>query len=207
MLKGKVVYLRMIEPKDAELTYKWHNDYEMQKMTCGPIRFVSMEIEKNWVVSKTSSNARDIYLSICLNETDEMIGLISINDIDLLNQKCVCGGIVIGNKEYRDGVAYREALKIMRTYVFEQLNMNKLTGSCLEEHILSRADMESAGYKLEGVLRNDVYKNGRFHNVLRYSLLREEYEAMKNLYDDDDKYVLHFAKTIRKIKKELSNHN
>lgn len=203
MLKGRFVYLRMIEPGDVEQTFRWHNDYELQKMTCGPIRIVSKEIEKNWVMSKTSNNMKDIYLSVCLNENDKMIGIISINDIDLLNRKCACGGILIGDKEYRDGIAYREALKIMRSYVFEQLNMNKLTGKCLEEHILSRADMESAGYKLEGILRNEVFKNGSFHNVMCYSLLRSEYDEMKSLYDDDDKYLLVFAKIVRKIKKEL----
>jgi len=203
MLKGKFVYLRMIEPGDVEQTYRWHNDYELQKMTCGPIRIVSKEIEKNWVMSKTACNMKDIYLSVCLNESDKMIGVISINGIDFLNRKCECGGILIGEKEYRDGVAYRDALKMMRSYVFEQLNMNKLTGRCLEEHILSRADMESAGYKLEGVLRDEVFKNGSFHNVMSYSLLRSEYEEMKSLYDNDDKYLLAFAKNVRKIKKEL----
>ncbi|MBO5950263.1 MAG: GNAT family N-acetyltransferase [Fibrobacteraceae bacterium] len=203
MLKGKFVYLRMIELADVELTYGWHNDCELQKMTCGPIRVVSKEIEKNWVLSKTTNNGKDIYLSICLNENDKMIGLISINDIDFLNRKCNCGGILIGDKDYRDGVAYRESLKMMRAYVFEQLNMNKLTGKCLESHVLSRADMESAGYKLEGTLRDEVYKNGIFHNVLCYSLLKSEYSEFKSLYDDEDKYLLVFARMVRKIKKEL----
>lgn len=203
MLKGKNVYLRMIEPADVEQTYEWHNDWELQKLTCGPIRIVSKEIEKNWVLSKTSSNMKDIYLSICLNNNDQMIGLVSINEIDFLNKKCECGGVLIGNKDYRDGVAYRESMKMMRAYVFEQLNMNKLTGMCLEEHILSRAAMESAGYKLEGTFRNEVYKNGSYHNVLRYSLLKSEYNELKPLYDDEDKYLLVLAKAVRKLKKEL----
>ena len=202
MLKGNTIYLRMIEPGDLEKTYKWHNDYEIQKMTCGQIRFVSMEIEKNWIMSKTSNNQKDIYLSVCLIENNEMIGLVSINDIDYVNRKCIFGGIVIGDKNYRDGIAYREANSILKAYVFEQLNMHKLTGSCLENHFMSRACMELDGYKKEGILRDEVFKDGKYHNVIIYSLIENDYYQNKTKWANLDEYTLALAKTLKSIKKE-----
>ena len=204
MLKGDTIYLRLIEPEDLEKTYEWHNDYEIQKMTCGPIRFVSKEIEKNWIMSKTSNNQKDIYLSVCLIENNTMIGLVSINDIDYVNRKCRFGGIVIGDKKYRDGIAYREANSILKAYVFEQLNMHKLTGACLENHFMSRACMELDGYQKDGILRDEVFKDGKYHNVITYSLLDNDYYQNKTKWANLDEYTLALAKTIHSIKKEAS---
>ena len=156
MIRGTKVYLRLFEPEDYEKTYVWHNDFSIQKSTCGPIRFVSKEIERNWVLSKATHNQTDIYLAICLIENDEMIGWYSINGIDYLNRKCHCSGVVIGDKRYRDGVAFGEAGMLAFDYIINELNMNRVTGSCLREQIVSRAEMEAGFWELEGIERQAV---------------------------------------------------
>ena len=103
MFKGETIYLRLMEPEDYETTYKWRNDYNMQKMTCGPLRFISKEMEKNWAQRRSLDNTNDIYLAVCSLESDKMIGYTSINDINYVNRSCSIGGIVIGDKDYRDG--------------------------------------------------------------------------------------------------------
>ena len=70
MLKGEKVYLRLFEPEDYEKTYQWHTDFDLMKSTCGPMRLVSKEIERKWVLSKSENNLHDIYLAICVKETD-----------------------------------------------------------------------------------------------------------------------------------------
>ena len=177
-MKGKNIYLRLFEPEDYEKTYVWHNDRAVQKMTCGPIRFVSKEIERKWVYDKATNNTKDIYLAICLNNTDEMVGYISLNDIDLLNRSVHGGGIVI-DKKYQDGVIWYEAGDLVRRYAFDELNMNRYTASCLAEHKASRMIVEACGYTLEGIRRESVYKDGRYHDVCCYSLLRSEYYKLR----------------------------
>ena len=201
MLKGKTIYLRLFEPEDYEKTYMWHNDFDTQKSTCGPIRFVSKEIEKNWVLSKSNSNQRDIYLAICLIENDEMIGWYSISNIDYLNRKCHCSGVVIGDKRYRDGIAYQEAGDLAFKYIINELNMNRITGSCLREHILSRANMEASFWKLEGIERQAIFKNGEYHDICHYAILREEYLEHKRNGDYND-FTLRSAKLVKKMRKE-----
>lgn len=170
-----MIYLRLFEPDDYKKTYEWHSDLEMQKSTCGPLRLVSKEIEKNWVFSKATNNQQDIYLAICLIQNDEMIGWYSISDIDYINRKCHCSGVVIGDKRYRDGEAYSEAGALAFNYIIDELNMNKVSGSCLREHVFSRASMESNLWKLEGIERQAIFKNGQYHDICHYSILREEY--------------------------------
>lgn len=203
MLRGNIIYLRLFEPEDYEKTYVWHNDFDMQRWTCGPLRFVSKEIEKNWVISKSSNNQNDIYLAICLIENDEMIGWYSISNLDYLNRKCDCSGVVIGDKKYRDGTAYREARDLALQYIINELNMNRITGSCLKEHILSRAAMEASFWKLEGIERQAVFKNGEYHDICHYAILRDEYfEHLRN--GDYDDLTLKIAKAVKRLRKEES---
>jgi RimJ/RimL family protein N-acetyltransferase len=201
-MRGEIIYLRLFEPEDYQKTYVWHNDFSIQKTTCGPLRFVSKEIEKNWVMSKATHNQTEIYLAICLIENDEMIGWYSINNIDYLNRKCHCGGVVIGDKRYRDGDAHYEAGKLAFDYIINELNMNRITGSCLREHILSRAVMEASFWKLEGIERQSIYKGGCYHDVCRYAILRDEYLTHLNNGDYDDQ-VKRIAKLVRKLRKDF----
>ena len=175
MLKGETIYLRMLEPEDWELTYKWHNDTEIQHLTCGPIRIVSKEIEKAWVNSKATNNRNDLYLAICLNSDDRMIGYTSISDIDNFNQSCFWSGVVIGDKKYQDGIVLAESTMLLLNYVFTQMNMYRATGTCLSNHLFSNAMLNAFYFQKEGVERSSVYKNGRFNDVCLYSLLRDEY--------------------------------
>ncbi len=203
MLRGEYIYLRLFEPEDYEKTYLWHNDFELQNSTCGPVRIVSKEIEKKWVLSKTIDNRSEIYLAICLNSTDEMIGWYSITSIDYLNRKCHCSGIVIGNKKYRDGFEYMEAGWLAFKYIIDELNMNRISGACLKEHILSRAEMESGFWRLEGVERQAIFKNGSYHDICHYAILREDYlEHLRNGDYDYKKKLRRMADAIRRLKKE-----
>lgn len=203
MYRGNYVYLRLIEPEDYENTYRWRND-DIQLTTGGPIRFVSKEIERNWIQKVASDNTNNIYLAICLVENDQMIGWYSINDIDYRNRSCHTGGIVIGEKEYRDGMAYREAANLAFTYIINELNMNRITGACLREHIMSRADMEANYWTLEGIARQVVFKGGAYHDICWYSILRDEYlEHLQNGDYNERNITRRTGAAIKRIKAEL----
>lgn len=205
LYKGNTIYLRLLEPEDYEMTHLWRDNYKMQKMTCGPVRFISKEMEKNWAQSKSLNNISEVYLAICLVENDKMIGWISINDVDYRNQKCKCDGIVIGDKQHQDGMAAFEAGKLMLKYVFDELNMNMVRGACLREHVFSRANMEAKFFVLEGIERDAIFKGGKFHDVFHYALSREEYcQHIENGDFEETKIIKRFIKLMKEIKKEVT---
>ena len=206
MLKGEYIYLRLFEPEDYQKTYQWHNDVELQKTTCGPIRIVSREIERNWVLSKSTNNNSELYLAICLNSTDEMIGWYSVTGIDHLNRKCHCSGVIIGDKKYRDGSAFQEAGWLATLFVFNELNMNRVSGTCLREHLLSRACMENGFWSLEGIERNTIYKNGVYHDICHYALFRDVFfDHLKNGDFDERASTRRLKVFIDKIKNDIKN--
>lgn len=201
MFKGETIYLRLMEPEDYETTYKWRNDYNMQKMTCGPLRFISKEMEKNWAQRRSLDNKNDIYLAVCSLESDKMIGYTSINDINYVNRSCSIGGIVIGDKDYRDGNEITDVYILLLSYVFDQLNMHRTYGYYLEEHKMTNANCETYFYKVEGCKRDAIYKDGKYHNMVCVGLLREEYYEHKSQGDYEFKTVIRrLVKNLRRLK-------
>lgn len=190
ILKGNTIYLRMFEPEDYELTFQWHNDYEIQKQTCGPIRIVSRSIERNWATSKAENNRDDIYLAICSVESDKMIGFTSIGDFDYINRSCEWSGIVIGDKQAHNGYEYIETGVLVFGYVFDQLNMHRVTASVLEEHIGSKAGLLSLTMQVEGVFKDAVYKNGKYNDRCYLALLRDDYYRLREEGQYDTRAVM-----------------
>lgn len=192
------IYLRGFTEADTPIINRWRNDRKMQSLVSAPFKYVPEAIERDWVISKMHENRRDIYLAICLKENDRMVGYLSVNNIDHLNRTAFGGGIVI-DREVQDGIVRHEAGMLIRELVFDHLNINRYEGRCLAEHITSRVLMESCGFKLEGILRDAVYKDGRYHDQCVYSLLRDDYYRMM---EAGDYSLASFARNAKRIRKE-----
>lgn len=170
------IFVRAFEPEDILLINKWRNDPDIQKLTGGIVRKVSSEMEKEWVRDKMMNNYRDIYWAICLNDdTKRMIGYTSINEIDYIYRSAFSGGTVIGIKEFHDGTSLFETMLIKLDYVFNTLNLYRFHSRCLPDHRVAPIQLAAFGFEQEGRLRQAVYKNGKYYDLLCYSLLREEY--------------------------------
>lgn len=192
------IYLRAFKEEDYKQINIWRNDREIQKLVSSHFRYVSEAIEKEWVKSKMMDNRRDIYLAICLKENDKMIGYVSINNINYISRNAEGGGIIL-DKEYQDGIARHEVGMLVRELVFKQLNLIRYEGRCLALHTASRIIMEATGYKLEGILRKAVYKDGEYHDQCVYSLLKEDYDNWMNTGQYALKAFAHKVKAIKKI--------
>ncbi len=197
------IYLRGFIEEDVPVINRWRNDRRMQALVSAPFKYVPEAIERDWVISKMHENRRDIYLAICLKADDRMVGYLSVNNIDHLNRTAFGGGIVL-DRDAQDGIVRHEAGILTRQLVFDHLNINRFEGRCLAEHITSRVLMEACGYKLEGTLRQAVYKDGRYHDQCVYSLLRDEYYR---LMADGEYSLLSIAKKAKRIKKKYETYH
>ena len=198
------VTFRAFEEEDYILINRWRNDPELQAMTGGNFRYVSLEIEKNWVKEKTLNNRTEIYLAICLNDdSKKMIGYLSFNKIDHINRSAECGGLIIGDNDYRDGMIWVECYLFIMSYAFAFLNLNRLHGVCLNEHKLTMTmNLSIMFWSFEGLCKQAVYKSGKYYDLAMLALLREDYLKHKIQGDYEITSVL---KRVRKFRKELNN--
>jgi RimJ/RimL family protein N-acetyltransferase len=168
------VYLRALEIEDYKLISKWRNDPKVTRYLCGNVFFVSSEREKKSIENKILDDSRNLYLGVCLIEDDNLIGYVQINNIDLRNQKAEWGGTLIGETEFLGKGYGEEASRLLLNFLFDQYPINKCYGYCLSEHPVTAALFEKLGFKKDGVLRQEVFKNGKFKDILLYSILRDE---------------------------------
>lgn len=73
------------------------------------------------------------------------------------------------------GVATKAA-GLICSLAFETLELLRITGRVLGPNAASRRVLEKNGFRLEGVMRKAVVKDGRVYDMYLYGLLREEWE-------------------------------
>src|SRR5438093_1259822 len=64
--------------------------------------------------------------------------------------------------------------RVVLRYGFDVLALNKISLDVLEYNTRALRIYERLGFQREGVHREDIYKDGRFVNVMRMSILARE---------------------------------
>lgn len=202
---GKTVFFRAFEEEDADLIYQWLNDDELKKLSLGLNRRVCRDEALEWVKARMHHNPYQVWWAICATDSHKMIGYMSLTDIHYINSCANFSGIVIGDPDYRDGLAWIESYLFIYHYVFESLNLNRIFGHSLLEHETTHTMGDVMFSKCEGVMRQAAFKNGRYYDVSIRALLRSEYLEHKINGDYEISAILkRFMKTLKE--KKLAKH-
>ena len=197
----KTVYFRAFEEKDAASIYQWRNDDDLKQLSVGLNKRVCMEEVEEWIKDRKRHNPYQAWFAICSKDTNEMVGYMSLTDIHYINSSAFFSGIIIGAPDYRDGQAYLESYLFMLEYAFERLNLNRVYGSAISDHKLSVTMAEVMFQKKEGVLRQAIYKNGKYHDEIVCAILRDEYYMHK---ENGDYELSSILKRILSAKRKKS---
>lgn len=171
----KTVFFRAFEEEDAELIYKWKNDDDLKKLSTGLNRRMCKEEALEWVRARMRHHDYRVFWAICARDTGKMIGYACLTDIHYINSSANFSGILIGDKDYQDGLAWIETYLFVYEYVFERLNLNRIYGHAIDEHDMTVAMRTAMFSTTEGVMRQAAFKNGKFYDVSISSILRNEY--------------------------------
>jgi RimJ/RimL family protein N-acetyltransferase len=70
---------------------------------------------------------------------------------------------------------------VLVRFAFEQLNLNKVRLRVYDFNLRGIKSYLKLGFKQEGVLRQELFKDGKYHDIVMMGLLREEWAGrMKN---------------------------
>lgn len=168
----KRVYLRAFEPDDYKTTIKWRKDDVIWDMLGGTKYFVSEAYEKQWI-ENAIFNSKDVKLAVCLVENNKHIGNVYMTNINEINRSCY-SHVLIGEKEYWGHGYARETLLLAIDYMFNERNIHRIQANILTSNIASLKMHEKCGYKLEGTLREAVYKNGKYQDQYVLALVNNK---------------------------------
>jgi RimJ/RimL family protein N-acetyltransferase len=168
------IFLRALEPNDYVQTHVWRSSPEYLSGVVSVRRFISLDTEKRWIDNaiKEHEQLKAIRFAIILKEPNEMVGVVYLKNIDLLSSQASVGIIVGSNM--KKGIGY-EAMVMCLNYAFMDLGIERVHGRIFEHNIASIKLVTKVGWVREGLLRNAAYKDGKYCNLLLYSMLKDEY--------------------------------
>jgi UDP-4-amino-4,6-dideoxy-N-acetyl-beta-L-altrosamine N-acetyltransferase len=177
MIHGKKIYLTSIDKDNLNTLREWRNNPELRQYF-REHRELSMDMQTNWYVNKVLGDPNQYNFEIHDNESKKLIGHCGLYYINWISKSAEFG-IYIGDFSFRNGGYGSDSLRTLIDYGFNQLNMNRIWAEVYSNNDAIKV-YTKIGFKIEGVLRQNVFKNGEYFDSTIISLLKSEYEDIKN---------------------------
>lgn len=172
----KDITLRAIEEADLGMLLEMINDPEIENMTGGGGLPVSSYQQKKWFESIQTRN-NEMRLMIDSKEHGT-IGFVALTDIDYKNRTAEFHAKIASGKSIRGNGYGTKSYIAMIKYAFNQMNLNCISTGNIEYNTITEHIKDKLGFKKEGVLRQRVFKNGKYHNIHVWSILKDDWNNM-----------------------------
>ena len=175
MIISETVRLRAIERQDLPLFVAWLNDPEVRQHLLVNIP-LSQAQEDGWFDRMLARPLEEQPLGIEVRTPEgwRLVGNCSFFDLDWRNRCCELG-IFIGDKEYWSRGYGTQVMRLMLKYGFNTLNLNRVYLRVYESNPRGIKCYEKAGFRHEGRLRQAIFQDGRYIDLLMMSVIRSEW--------------------------------
>ncbi|MBE6690164.1 MAG: UDP-4-amino-4,6-dideoxy-N-acetyl-beta-L-altrosamine N-acetyltransferase [Ruminococcaceae bacterium] len=165
------IYLRPITEADTEMVLRWRNSeavkqYFIYRQDITPAEHL------NWLETKVKTGKVAQFI-IYMRENDMPIGSVYMQSIDPVHKNAEYG-IFIGEHVALGKGCGTDAAKLAIRFAFEELGLHKLYLRVISDNQRAIRSYEKAGFEIEGVLKDDIFVDGKFCDVTRMAIIREE---------------------------------
>lgn len=168
--------LRELCRADLKTLTAMRNDKALVDFLGGPFRFINPETDEAWFDSYQKNRQNQVRCAIVTKQQPEaLLGLVSLTGIDQISRSAEFH-IMVASAHQGKGLG-PFALKEILRHAFLNLNLNRVSLTVLSANLRARAMYQKAGFKEEGVLRQAVYKNGAYVDLVVMSILANEFQA------------------------------
>jgi RimJ/RimL family protein N-acetyltransferase len=174
-LIGNLVYLRPLEREDIPLLQTWFNDPEVTRTLARtqPMTRTDEEV----FLQRIAGSTTELVLGIAMRAADRLVGTIGLHAIDWRNRHAGLG-ISIGDRAVWGQGFGGEAIRLLVRHAFETLNLHRVWLQVYEFNERGQRLYRKIGFREEGRLREDVFREGRYWDTLVMAVLRDEWEAV-----------------------------
>jgi RimJ/RimL family protein N-acetyltransferase len=165
ILKSDHVYLRKVDPNDAELIANWKDDPFVKKMSIGTKTVISKENQKADI--ERSIENEQPYFIIHLNENNKAIGYIRINWMDDHN---LFAWLRFGLGEERGKGYAKEALTLYTNHLFRS-GVHRIDAEVFAFNSVSFNLLKKIGFNHEGTKQEAHFDQNTFYDVYVLGML------------------------------------
>jgi ribosomal-protein-alanine N-acetyltransferase len=103
---------------------------------------------------------------------DEVVGMISLEFRTDVYTKSPLLGYWLSEQYWGKGIV-TEAVKLITDYAFKHLDISSIRAIVFSNNPMSMRVLEKAGYLKEGVLKNNIFKNGKILDEHIYGIVKK----------------------------------
>lgn len=166
MLRGNNVVLRRIEKADLWQLWQWHEGRELYLFTELKQLLSWDELNRDFMIFfgwKGDFIVEDTY--------GNALGVCSYKDINWKNRSCALALQLTKTEQ----TAAIDTILVLLDFLFKELNLSRVNSLVPNFFSFENQALRKTGFTREGKLREAIFRDGKYHDVLVYAILKEEF--------------------------------
>ena len=162
MIIGDGIRFRAIERSDLPRYVNWLNDPEVRQYI-NLFHPISLAFEEQWYEKMISLPVEEqaMMMEVITEDGWKPIGNIGLMSVSNVNRDAELGLFI----------------KLLLVYAFNTLNLNRIYLRVVDENQRGIHTYKAVGFVEEGRMREAVFLNGSYHDMILMSVLRSEWQS------------------------------
>ncbi len=176
LFTGDLVHLTAEDPETAgKALAGWGRDSEyMHLQDFGPLQLWSAKKIQAWRENGLERSEQGTsFFGVRTIQEDRLIGFIHLVGVSWTHGDTWMG-IGLGDREYWGKGYGTDAIRVILSYVFTELNLRRVSLVVFAYNPRAIKSYQKAGFKVEGRLRQHLARDGQRYDMIFMGLLREE---------------------------------
>jgi ribosomal-protein-alanine N-acetyltransferase len=178
-LETKRLVLREVTSEDSNSLLKYLSDEEVMKYYgLNPFQSINDALDEISWYQSIQKNKTGIRWGITLKDQGAVIGSCGFHNSVLQHFRTEIG-FELSKDHWGKGIAF-EAVQAIISYGFDHLDLQRIEALIEPPNSSSQRLVEKLGFIREGLLRNYEFTCGKFDDLYMYSLLKQDFDEVKN---------------------------
>jgi RimJ/RimL family protein N-acetyltransferase len=169
---GEKVTLRAVEPRDGNMLLAIINDSDTEYMLGGGWSLPTSTSQQEEWINTQSETPHTVRTIIEENSTGAAIGMVMLTDIDTKNGKAFIHIKLAIDAPKNRGYG-TDAINTMVNYAFSELRLHLVYGFIGTHNVASQKLFEKCGFIQEGLMRQRIFKRGKYIDTIPVSIINE----------------------------------
>jgi UDP-4-amino-4,6-dideoxy-N-acetyl-beta-L-altrosamine N-acetyltransferase len=171
---SSVVRMRDVQPGDKEQLRLWRNSPAVVRNSISS-EAITPEAHERWFANAMKDPTRRYWIITC-NQAD--VGAMNLYNVDHTHRHAHLSIYLGSGAHQHRGIGVLAEFWLF-DHAFRQLHLHKICGEVLAFNKEGLERHKWIGFREEGVLRQHVFRDGRFHDLYCVGMLDEEWEQRR----------------------------
>lgn len=179
-LGAQQCWLRPLAREDLPQVADWSHDREVTRhLYRGTFPTYAEDADRAYDAMVKASNEYE--LAVMWRPENRFVGVAGLHTINWIARSAEFR-ILLGDRDSWGHGIGTEVAQLLTAWGIEILNLRRIWLGVNAANVGAHRSYEKAGFVHEGILRQEVFRNGEYHDVVRMSLLGDEYYELKKTW-------------------------